>query len=133
MWRTTARSWAEEYGQAELALEVLQQVDHLRLDRHVERRHGLVADDQLGLGGERAGDADPLALAAGEFVRIAERMPGREADFAQQRVDALAQRRTRREPVQAQRLRQRLADREPWVQRGVGILEDDLHVAAQVA
>jgi hypothetical protein len=35
--------------------------------------------------------------------------------------------------MQAERFRQRLADGEARVQRGVGILEDDLHVAAQVA
>jgi hypothetical protein len=52
-------------------LQVLQQVDDLRLDRHVERRHRLVADDQLRAPGQRPGDADALALAAGELVRIA--------------------------------------------------------------
>ena len=31
----------------------------------------LVGDDELGVHGERAGDADALALSAGEFVRIA--------------------------------------------------------------
>ena len=59
-----------------LLLQVLQQVDHLRLDRDVERRHRLVADDQLGLDGERAGDADALALAAGELVRVAAHVVG---------------------------------------------------------
>ena len=37
----------EDVRQLELALQVLQQVEDLRLDRDVERRHGLVADDQL--------------------------------------------------------------------------------------
>ena len=36
----------EQVGQAELVLQVHQQVDDLRLHRHVERRHRLVADDQ---------------------------------------------------------------------------------------
>ena len=61
----------EEVGQAELLLQLLQQVDDLRLDRHVERRHRLVADDEVRLDRERAGDADALALAAGELVRVA--------------------------------------------------------------
>ena len=39
----------EQVGQAELLLEVVEQVQHLALDRHVERRHGLVADDESGL------------------------------------------------------------------------------------
>ena len=54
----------EQIGEAELLLEILQQVDDLGLDRDVQRRDGLVADDQLGLERERSCDADPLALAA---------------------------------------------------------------------
>ena len=61
----------EDVGEVELALEVLEQVEDLRLHRDVERRHRLVADDQLRLQRERARDADPLALAAGELVRVA--------------------------------------------------------------
>jgi len=34
----------EEVGDAELRLQVAQQVEHLGLDRHVEGRHGLIAD-----------------------------------------------------------------------------------------
>ena len=67
-----------------------QQVDDLRLDRHVERGHRLVADDQLRLARERPGDADALALAAGELVRIAVRVGREQADRAQQVGHALA-------------------------------------------
>ena len=54
----------EEVGQPELALEVLEQVEDLGLDRDVERGHRLVADDEVRLEDQRAGDADALALAA---------------------------------------------------------------------
>ena len=37
----------EDVGEAELVLEVEQQVQHLRLDRLVERRDRLVEDQQL--------------------------------------------------------------------------------------
>ena len=37
----------EEERDVELALQVLQQVDHLRLDRHVQRGHRLVGHEQL--------------------------------------------------------------------------------------
>ena len=63
----------EDIGQAESRLEVEQQIEDLGLDRDVERRDGLIADDQLGLERDRPGDADALALAAGEFMRIAAR------------------------------------------------------------
>ena len=70
----------EDVGQAELALQVLQEVENLSLHRDVERGHGLVADDQLRVDGERARDADPLPLAAGELVREAVVMLGVQAD-----------------------------------------------------
>jgi hypothetical protein len=59
----------EQVGQPELALQVLHQVQDLRLHRDVERRGRLVADQELGVGGQRARDRDALALAAREFVR----------------------------------------------------------------
>src|SRR3546814_20367402 len=48
----------EDERQLELLLEVLQQVDDLRLDRDVERRDRLVADHHLGAAGKGAGDAE---------------------------------------------------------------------------
>src|SRR5262249_40037192 len=69
----------EEVGEAELALEVAQEVQDLRLDRDVERRGRLVADEHARADGERARDADALALPARELVRIAPDLPGIEA------------------------------------------------------
>ena len=46
-----------------------QHVEDLRLDRDVERGRRLVADDQVGIVGDRDGDDDALPLAAGQFVR----------------------------------------------------------------
>ena len=61
------------------------QVDDLGLHRDVERRGRLVGDQQLGPAGQRNGDHDPLAHAAGELVRIIADAPlGRgHADLAQ--------------------------------------------------
>ena len=54
----------------QLVLQIHQQIDDLRLNRHIQRGHRFVADDQLRIERQRARDADALALAAGEFVRI---------------------------------------------------------------
>src|SRR5216110_526608 len=54
-----------------LRLEIAQQVDDLRLHRHVERGRRLVEDDEARLQHHRARDRDALALPAGELVRIA--------------------------------------------------------------
>ena len=69
----------EEVGELEVALQLLHQVDDLRLDRDVERGHRLVADEEVGVQRERAREADPLPLAAGELVRVARGRIGRQA------------------------------------------------------
>ena len=74
----------EQDGQAEPRLQLEQQVDDLGLDRDVEGGDQLVGDQALGLDRERAGDADALALAARELVRVAERGVGRQADEVEQ-------------------------------------------------
>ena len=67
----------EDVGQAELVLQVLQQVEHLRLHRDVERAHRLVEHQHLGLQRQAARDRDALALAAGELVRVLAEAPRR--------------------------------------------------------
>jgi hypothetical protein len=67
----------EQHAQAALALQLVQQVDHLRLHRHIQRGHRLVGDDIGGFDNQCAGDTDALALSAGEFVREAVHCLGR--------------------------------------------------------
>ena len=58
----------EQVRQPHALLQIVREVDHLRLNRHIQRGDRLVADDELRLDGERAGNADALALAAGKLV-----------------------------------------------------------------
>ena len=85
-------------------LQLEQQIDDLRLHRDVERRDQLVGDQAFGLDGERARDADALALAAGEFVRIAVGRIGRQAHEIEQLGDPL-----RRSPAPWRRPWKRIA------------------------
>ena len=55
---------------AETLLQRAQQIEDLRLDRHVERGRRLIGDEQIRFIGECHGDHDTLALAAGHFMRI---------------------------------------------------------------
>ena len=65
-------------------LEGLHHVEDLGLDGHVKGRDGLVGDDEPWVQGERPREADPLALAAGELVRVqVDGLLGK-ADLAQQ-------------------------------------------------
>src|SRR5687768_6164808 len=61
----------EQIREAELFLEILEQVQHLCLHTHIERGNGFVADDEVRLDRKRACDADALALPAAELMRIA--------------------------------------------------------------
>ena len=70
----------EEISQVAPFLQVAQQVDHLRLDQHVERAGRLVEHDEGRLQHDGARHRDALALAAGEFVRKAKAGRRVEAD-----------------------------------------------------
>ena len=85
---------------------------------------------RLGLQCQRAGDADALALAAGEFVRVAVERLGPQPDLERQCLDPLGQCAAARDAVIDQRLADDVADLEARVQGGVGVLEDDLQLAA---
>ncbi len=69
-------------SEAKPLLQLHKQIDDLGLDRNVEGGDRLVADHQTGLQGQGAGDADALALPAGELVRIALGHIGQQADQA---------------------------------------------------
>ncbi len=58
----------EKIGEAEFALQLDQQLEHPRLHRDVEGRDRLVEHDDFGVEHQGAGDAEALALAAGELV-----------------------------------------------------------------
>ena len=99
------------YARPELTLQPLEQVEHLGLHRHVEGRHRFVGDDEPGAGGQRAGDADPLAPAAGQLARLAFRPGDREADLLQQLLDPGAALLAGGDPADLEHLPDRTADR----------------------
>jgi hypothetical protein len=69
--------------------EVLQEVEDLGLNRYVKRRDRLVAQQHLRLEGQRAGDAEALALAAREGMRVAAQRGAVEPDHVEERLRAL--------------------------------------------
>ena len=116
----------EEIGQPKLALQLLEQVQDLGLDRHVERGDGLVADDQVGFEDERPGDPDPLALPAGKLVRVAARVIRREPDEVHHPADLVPSFVRAPESVDPEPLADAVGDRRPRVEARVRVLEDDL-------
>ncbi|KAG1537544.1 hypothetical protein G6F50_014844 [Rhizopus delemar] len=74
----------QQERQAQLLLQVLEQVDDLRAYRDIQRRHGLVRHDQVRTDRQRPRNAHALALPAGKGVRIALGRVGRQANLVDQ-------------------------------------------------
>ena len=88
-------------------------------------------DDQARLERKRARNADALALAAGELVRVVLHLVGPQPDLLEQFGDArllLARRRERRARCSGSPTMS--PARHARIERGERILEDDLHCAA---
>ncbi len=74
----------EDVGEVEVALQLVEQVEHLRLHAHIQGRYALIADDELGAKCQCTGYADPLPLPTAELVRIAVEMLGQQIHPFQQ-------------------------------------------------
>ena len=120
----------EEVGEPERLLQILEQVQDLRLHGDVERRDGLVADQHARLERQRAGDAEPLPLPAGEGMRIAPQRALIEPDHVEQLLGALVALVRGADVVDAQGLGQDLVDGHARIERRERVLEHELHGAA---
>ncbi len=118
----------EEVRQPALVLQPDHQVQDLRLDRDIKRREGLVGDHYLRLDGQRAGDADALALTAAERVRPPVCLVARQTDGGEQLGNSLFPLGAAHDAVDLEYLGQRLANGHARVERGVGVLKDALNL-----
>ena len=116
----------EQVSQAEFGLQVLEQVQDLRLNRDVQRRHRLVTDQHLGAERERARDSDALPLATGEAVRIAAQVTYVETYRSQEGLDPLDPLFLARDSMDRQRLCHDVVHRHPRIEGVERVLEDVL-------
>ena len=124
----------EQQAHVRLALQVREQGHDLLLGRDIQRTDRLVADEQTGLQDRGAGDADTLALSAGELVRVAARELGGESHAAQHRGELRGARGAIEiRGVHPRRLAHDLADRHARIEASQRVLEDDLQIASQRA
>src|ERR1019366_4429148 len=104
----------------------------LRLEKHIERAGWFIQHDKIRFQYHRAGNADALALAAGEFVRIAESRSRIHADIPERLDDAgFAFGFRQRALMHAEAFGHNVSDRHPRAERAERILKYDLHVAAE--
>ena len=128
MLATTPRSWGDQqHGHAEAGLQVLQQLEDLRLDGDVERGGRLVRDDQRRAADQRHRDHRALAQTAREFEREGAHRLARigKADARQHVFDALRDFGRRQRAMERQRLADLIADRVQRRQRRHRFLEHD--------
>ena len=124
----------EHIGQPHLFLQILQKVQDLRLDGNIQRRDRLITDNELRVHRQGAGNADALAAATVQFVRVTVFQPLRQADqfhqFIYALVDCLL---ALYDAGDFQRFGNQLGDAHAGIQRGVRILEDHLDLVAVAA
>ena len=124
----------QQQRHAQALLQGLEQQQDLALHRHVQRRGGLVGNQQFGLAGQGHGDHHPLALAAGQLMGVGlEPFLGfLDAHQFQQFEDARLRRLAAQALVQQQGFADLLFDAVQRVQGGHRLLEDHGNaVAAQ--
>ena len=123
----------EKIRDAELFLQLLKHVDDLRLNGNVQRGHGLVADDELGVHGESSGNADSLALTAGKLMCVARGVLGIESHGRHELEDFLAALfAVRVQLMHVQRLSDDVFDRHAGIKGRIRVLEHHLHLLAHV-
>ena len=116
----------EQHAHAPRGLELTHELQDLALDGDVQRRGGLIGDQQLGLAGQRHGNHHALLLAARHLVRVGGHAPRRlrDAHLGQQFLGTLPGLGLGHAHVLDQRLSQLRTHGEHRVQRGHRVLED---------
>ena len=122
----------EEIGQVQLLLQILKQVDYLRLDRNVERRDRLVEHEETRAHCERPRDPDTLALPARKLMRLAVKRVGPYPNHIEQFEDPLLLLHPACETMDLNSFADDCAHSHAGIKRCVRILEDELHLAAQM-
>ena len=122
----------EDYRRTRLVAQLADALQDLRLDRHVERRGGLVGDQDRRVARQRKGDHHALAHAARELVRVGvEPVAGAwDPDLVEQLDGTLARLLVGQRLVLLDLLGDLRPDLENRVQRGHRVLEDHRDLCA---
>ena len=122
----------EDVGHTLLALKLFEKVDYLCLYRYVERGYGLIAYNELRLYRKSSRYADSLTLTARELVRISVVMVRLKSASFHNLSDVGAYLIGRYDIVYTYSLADNITDRHSWRKRGLGILEYELKLGAQI-
>lgn len=117
----------EQIRQVQTVAQIKKQVDDLRLNGDIQRRHRFITDDDFGIDRQRPCDADPLALPSGKLMRIAVQCVLLQSNP----IERLDRERTRLRPLDQPMgdggFGDCIENALTWVQCGGGILENHLN------
>src|SRR2546423_8452416 len=117
----------EQVGEVEFVLQVFEQIQDLRLDRHVQGGDRLVGNDELRPKRQPPGNADALPLAAAELMGKPAAVLAAQSDHLEQLAYHSLPVVGRSDAVDEKAFAHDLPHGHARVQRTVRILEDDLH------
>ena len=123
----------KQVGQMHLLLQLLQEIDDLRLNRNIQRRDRFVADDKLGTDTQRPGDADALPLTAAELMRVTAIMVLAQTDLTKQFDDPISFGLALGDFVNFQPFADDITDPHPRIERRIRILKNNLHLPPHIA
>ena len=117
----------------ELRLQVLHQIDDLRLDGNIQCRDRFIANDEFRVERHGTGDADALPLPAGKLMRVPIKILGLQAAILHDLTDVGLVLGFRHDIVRAHGFSDDLANRHTRRKAGIRILENHLHMRTQRA
>src|SRR5215831_15530979 len=121
----------EQIRQVQLLLQLHEEIQHLRFDRFIEGRNGLIENDQARSQSQGTGNVHALLLPTGEFVRIARPEQLRVKANCPQEVTCQGSGRRGFGAMHARSVGDGVMDWHTRVERGVRVLEDHLDIATE--
>ena len=118
----------EQVGECQTLAQIHEEIENLRLNGNIQSGYRLVTDDELRLDREGAGDPDPLALTAGELMRIAALEAAIQAAAVQHIVHIVGELRARDDAVDQRCFTDDVGDPHTRIQGREGILKNHLYL-----
>lgn len=106
----------ENHGQPHGTAQIVQQIQNLRLDRHIESRYGFIGQHKRGLRRNRARNRRTLPLSSRKLMRILMHPCGIKPDPPHQLRNSLLPFFCSQGSATAQRLCQHISYAEPWIE-----------------